>query len=58
MCTLGLGWPWVRTRNINFSFRNLALLGPLDLGRIEQLAQRVSTIGEGLSGFFDAGFDF
>lgn len=58
VCTLGLAWPWVRTRNINFSFRNLALLGPLDLGRIEQLAQRVSTIGEGLSGFFDAGFDF
>jgi uncharacterized membrane protein YjgN (DUF898 family) len=58
VCTLGLAWPWVRTRNINFSYRNLALLGPVDLDRIEQQALRVSTIGEGLAGFFDTGFDF
>jgi uncharacterized membrane protein YjgN (DUF898 family) len=57
ICTLGIAWPWVRVRNINFSFRNLALLGPLDLERIQQQAQSVSTIGEGLSGFFDTGFD-
>jgi uncharacterized membrane protein YjgN (DUF898 family) len=57
VCTLGLGWPWVRVRNIHFAFRNLALLGPLDLARIEQQAQQVGTIGEGLSGFFDSGFD-
>jgi uncharacterized membrane protein YjgN (DUF898 family) len=55
--TLGLAWPWVRVRNINFSFRNLALVGPLDLGRIQQQAQQVGSIGEGLSGFFDSGFD-
>ena len=56
-CTLGLAWPWVRVRNIDFSFRNLALVGPLDLERIQQEAQQVGSIGEGLSGFFDSGFD-
>lgn len=55
--TLGIAWPWVRVRNVHFAFRNLALLGPLDLARIQQEAQRVSTMGEGLSGFFDSGFD-
>jgi uncharacterized membrane protein YjgN (DUF898 family) len=55
--TLGLAWPWVRVRNIHFAFRNLALLGPLDLAHIQQEAQHVSTMGEGLSGFFDSGFD-
>jgi uncharacterized membrane protein YjgN (DUF898 family) len=55
--TLGLAWPWVRVRNINFAFRNLALAGPLDLERVQQEAQHVSTMGEGLSGFFDSGFD-
>ncbi|HKW92640.1 MAG TPA: DUF898 family protein, partial [Methylomirabilota bacterium] len=57
VCTLGLAWPWVRVRNILFSFRNLALVGPLDLARIQQQAQQVGSIGEGLSGFFDSGFD-
>lgn len=55
--TLGIGWPWVRVRNIRFAFQNLALTGPLDLARIQQEAQRVSIMGEGLSGFFDSGFD-
>jgi uncharacterized membrane protein YjgN (DUF898 family) len=57
VCTLGVAWPWVRVRNIRFAFRNLALVGPLDLARIQQEAQRVSATGEGLSGFFDSGFD-
>ena len=57
-CTLGLAWPWVRTRNIVFSYNNLALLGPVDFERIEQQARHASTIGEGLAGFFDTGFDF
>ena len=57
VATLGLAWPWVRVRNIHFAFRNLALMGPLDLARIQQEAQRVSAMGEGLSGFFDSGFD-
>jgi uncharacterized membrane protein YjgN (DUF898 family) len=55
--SLGLAWPWVRVRNIHFAFHNLALMGPLDLARIQQEAQRVSSMGEGLSGFFDSGFD-
>ncbi|HEY7654691.1 MAG TPA: YjgN family protein [Methylomirabilota bacterium] len=55
--TLGLAWPWVRVRNIHFVFRNLALIGPLDLARIQQQAQQVGSLGEGLSGFFDSGFD-
>ncbi len=57
VCTLGLAWPWVRVRNIHFVFRYLALIGPLDLARIEQQAQQVGSMGEGLSGFFDSGFD-
>lgn len=55
--TLGLAWPWVRTRNIRFAFDNLALVGALDLARIQQEARQASSIGEGLSGFFDSGFD-
>ena len=55
--TLGIAWPWVRVRNVHYAFHNLALVGPLDLARIQQEAQRASAIGEGLSGFFDSGFD-
>jgi uncharacterized membrane protein YjgN (DUF898 family) len=55
--TLGIAWPWVRVRNIHFAFRNLALVGALDLARIRQEAQQVGSMGEGLSGFFDSGFD-
>jgi len=57
ICTLGLAWPWVRTRNIHFAFQNLALTGPLDLARIQQQRLYASSVGEGLSGFFDSGFD-
>ena len=55
--TLGVAWPWVRTRNIQFAFQNLTLIGPLDLTRIQQQALHTSSFGEGLSGFFDTGFD-
>src|SRR5581483_1758270 len=57
IATIGLAWPWVRVRNIDFAFRNLALVGPLDFERIRQEAQQAGSIGEGLSGFFDSGFD-
>lgn len=57
VATLGLAWPWVRVRSIDFAFRNLALVGPIDLTRIEQQAQQAGSTGEGLSGFFDSGFD-
>jgi uncharacterized membrane protein YjgN (DUF898 family) len=55
--TVGIAWPWVRVRNIHFAFRNLALVGALDLARIQQQAQQAGSVGEGLSGFFDSGFD-
>ncbi len=55
--TLGLAWPWVKVRNIHFAYRYLSLLGPLDLERIQQLAQFPSATGEALAGFFDSGFD-
>lgn len=58
LCTLGLAWPWVKVRNVRFAFRYLSLTGPLDLERIQQQAQYPSTMGEGLAGFFDTGFDF
>jgi len=32
-------------------------VGALDLSRIRQEAQQVGSMGEGLSGFFDSGFD-
>ena len=57
IATLGIAWPWVRVRNIDFAFCNLALVGPVDLERIRQEAQQAGSIGEGLSGFFDSGFD-
>ena len=57
LCTLGLAWPWVKVRNIDFAYRYLTLVGPLDLERIQQQAQFPSTMGEGLAGFFDTGFD-
>ncbi len=55
--TLGLAWPWVMIRTIRFSFRYLALKGPLELAAIEQEAQAASATGEALSGIMDAGFD-
>jgi uncharacterized membrane protein YjgN (DUF898 family) len=58
LLTLGLGWPWVVARNARFAFRYLTLEGPLDLAGIEQEAQVVSTIGEGLAGFLDVDFAF
>lgn len=58
LLTLGLGWPWVVARNARFAFRYLTLEGPLDLAGIEQEAQAVSTIGEGLAGFLDVDFAF
>ena len=56
--TLGLGWPWVVARNARFACQYLTLDGALDLAGIEQEAQAVSTIGEGLAGFLDMDFAF
>jgi hypothetical protein len=50
----------VRVRNIEFAFRNLTLVGPVDLEAIQQEWSRASATGEGLAGLFDSdtGFDF
>jgi uncharacterized membrane protein YjgN (DUF898 family) len=53
--TLGLGWPWAKVRSARFLARNLTLVGPLELERIEQDAQAASATGEGLAGLLDAG---
>jgi uncharacterized membrane protein YjgN (DUF898 family) len=53
--TLGLGWPWARTRSARFTARNLSLVGPLDLESIQQDARAASATGEGLAGLFDIG---
>ena len=55
--TLGLAWPWVQTRNLQFFYYYLGLHGPLDFSRIEQDALDASPTGEELAGFFDTGFD-
>jgi uncharacterized membrane protein YjgN (DUF898 family) len=55
--TFGLAWAYVRVRTVRFTFKYLALEGPLDLNRIQQEAQAASPTGEALAGFFDTGFD-
>jgi len=55
--TLGLAWPWVVVRHVRFSFVNLVLEGPLDIGAIQQEAQAASAAGESLADFFGL-FDF
>ena len=57
MTTLGLAWPWVQTRNLQFFYYYLGLHGHLDFSRIEQDALDASPTGEELAGFFDTGFD-
>ena len=55
--TLGLAWPWVQSRNLQFFYYYLGLHGPLEFTRIEQDALDASPTGEELAGFFDTGFD-
>ncbi|GJL54615.1 MAG: membrane protein [Nitrospirales bacterium] len=55
--TLGLAWPWVQVRNLQFFYYYTGLDGPLDLHLIEQDARDASPTGEELAGFFDTGFD-
>ena len=60
LVTLGLGWPWVTSRNVQFTFRHVSLEGALDVATIQQEAQIASATGEGLASFFDfldVGFD-
>ncbi|WP_447969504.1 YjgN family protein [Nitrospira sp. M1] len=55
--TLGMAWPWVQVRNLQFFYYYTELDGPLDLHLIEQDALDASPTGEELAGFFDTGFD-
>ncbi|GJL62898.1 MAG: hypothetical protein NPIRA04_15520 [Nitrospirales bacterium] len=55
--TLGMAWPWVQVRNLQFFYYYTGLDGSLDLHRIEQDALDASPTGEELAGFFDTGFD-
>ena len=55
--TLGLAWPWVQARNLQFFYYYTALKGPINFQRIEQDALDASPTGEELAGFFDTGFD-
>jgi uncharacterized membrane protein YjgN (DUF898 family) len=53
VATLGIAMPWVKVRNVSFACRHLRLVGEIDLAAITQDAQVTSTMGEGLSTFFD-----
>ncbi len=55
--TLGLSWPWVQVRNLQFFYYYTSLDGPINLHRVEQDALDASPTGEELAGFFDTGFD-
>jgi uncharacterized membrane protein YjgN (DUF898 family) len=55
--SLGLAWPWVRTRNIRYEYQHHALHGSLDLTDIIQDIKDASATGDEAAGFFDAGFD-
>ncbi|MEC4674682.1 MAG: YjgN family protein, partial [Nitrospirota bacterium] len=55
--SLGLAWPWVQKRNLQFLYYHLGLRGPLGLQHILQQATSASPMGEELAGFFDAGFE-
>ena len=57
ICTLGLAWPWVQIRNLQFFYYYTGLHGAIDLEDIEQEAVDASPTGEELAGFFDTGFD-
>ncbi|MDH5741697.1 MAG: YjgN family protein, partial [Nitrospira sp.] len=57
MLSLGLAWPWVRTRNIRYEYKHHALEGPVELTGIVQNFKDASATGDEAAGFFDAGFD-
>jgi len=57
LSTLGMAWPWVQVRNLQFFYYYTGLDGSLDLHLIEQDALEASPTGEELAGFFDTGFD-
>jgi uncharacterized membrane protein YjgN (DUF898 family) len=57
LCTLGLAWPWITIRNIQFITDQLALVGKDNFDETVQAYDGAPPIGEGLDGFLDTGFD-
>jgi len=55
--SVGLAWPWVQKRNLQFLYFHLGFRGPLGLQHIMQQADSASPMGEELAGFLDAGFE-
>ena len=55
--TFGFAWSWVQIRNLQFLYYHLSLPGPVNFQDIQQEALDASPTGEGLAGYFDAGFD-
>ena len=55
--TFGFAWSWVQVRNLQFLYYHLSLPGPINFQDIQQEALDASPTGEGLAGYFDAGFD-
>jgi uncharacterized membrane protein YjgN (DUF898 family) len=55
--SLGLAWPWIQKRNLQFQYFHVGYRGPLRLQHILQQATSASPLGEELAGFLDAGFE-
>ncbi len=55
--SLGLAWPWVRIRTMDYDLKHLRLNGLLDLAAIQQEASDASAAGDEVAGFVDVGFD-
>jgi uncharacterized membrane protein YjgN (DUF898 family) len=54
--TAGMGKPWMQVTSLQYMLKNLRLVGPLDVDRIEQEAQLPGAGGEGLTDFVEASF--
>ena len=57
IASLGLAWPWVRTRNLRFFFDHFMVEGPIELADIDQQTAPPNAMGEEFTGFFEAGLD-
>ena len=45
--TLGIGFPFIIWRNLNFFAQNMAIIGDIDISTITQSKQNGEAIGEG-----------
>lgn len=55
VCTFGIGFAWIKARNMRFAASHLHLEGNLDLDRIVQEAQDASATGDELGEMLDLG---